>query len=278
MNEEAPKENNNTAEPKKNTNINTFFSIFSKPYLLFFLFWCIFNIDVVLILLGKQEILNALKIYYKIQNNPLGGSVFSFLGIDKLGYFFYLLMWDLVLPLLMTFISIFGISWFMGKLEELDSLRTTKTKLKIAKKHEEMTKIATDKAIKNWLISNITIAQVKTTLADLQNLHNSYTKLGEKLSNNNTTAQLYADDPEFKKLLNDLNIYKVDPFTFDFHNIDKKYIIKALTYLKNFLQKITEDNFTPQQKQELRDEISRYLATNSNAETQKDLQNKDIKE
>ena len=272
MNEETPKDKSNTAEPKNNTNVNTFFNIFSKPYLLFFLFWCIFNIDVVLILLGKKHILDALKEYYNIQHNPLGGSVFPFLSIDTLGYLGYLLIWDFALPFAMTFLSIFVISWFMGKLQELDSSRTTKTKINIAKKHEDMTKIATDKAIKNWLISNITIAQVKNTLTNLQNLHTDYTKVNEKLSDeHNNPTKLYAEDPEFKKLLHDLNIYNLDPFKV-WQKIENALVIKTLTYLENFLQKITEDNFTPQQKQELRDEISRYLATNSTANPQQDLE------
>lgn len=280
MNAEAPKpEIPKPQETKNNTHVNTFFSIFSKPYLLFFLFWCIFNIDVVLILLGKQEILYALKIHYNIQYNPLGGSVFPFLSIDTLWYWLYLLTWDFALPLLMTFISIFGISWFMGKLEELDSLRTTKTKLKIAKKHEEMTKIATDKAIENWLISNITIAHVKNTLTDVQNLHEEYNVVVKQVSAHLDMETLYTGDLEAKKLLNKFNVYDNFQNKADVYNkVNNTLLSKIDSYLENFLQKIPEDNFTPQQKNELLSELKRYLATHSTANPQQDLQNKDIKE
>ena len=168
----------------------------------------------------------------------------------------------------------------MGKLEELDSLRTTKTKLKIAKKHEEMTKIATDKAIENWLVANITIAQIKKTFTDFQNLHTNYTKLEEKLSNNNTPAELYAEDLEFKNICNELNVYDsphkyLGVNSYDIKNAILKNIVNSL---ENLLQKIPEDNFTHQQKNELLSELKRYLATHSTANPQQDLEIKEQKQ
>lgn len=103
-------ENNNTSEV--NTKSIGFFdwlsNTFSKPYLLFILWWIVINLDLVLILLGKYNIWLQIKTEY-------GGILKTKIGINfSENYIYYIVVYNFILPLLGTIIAVIVLTPFIN--------------------------------------------------------------------------------------------------------------------------------------------------------------------
>lgn len=102
-------ENNNVSEVSpQNTKSIGFFdwlsNTFSKPYLIFILWWIVINLDLVLILLGKYNIWLQIKTEY-------GGILKTKIGINfSKNYIDYIVVYNFILPLLGTIITVIGLT------------------------------------------------------------------------------------------------------------------------------------------------------------------------
>lgn len=106
-------ENNNASKViPQNTKAMGFFdwlsNTFSKPYLIFILWWIIINLDLVLILLGKYDIWLHIKTEY-------GGILktkidISFKENNIYSNIWYIVLYNFLLPLLGTIISVIGLT------------------------------------------------------------------------------------------------------------------------------------------------------------------------
>lgn len=131
--------------------MSEFLKHFSKPYLVFFFWWLVINLDFVLILIGKEHILSSLIARYGYTIRTAIGSIIGsmvHINTSPLLYICSILLYHMIIPLLLTAVTVLGMSWLMNWLNTGSDIIVKKAKdckeLKFKKSNEEKTKKIAD--------------------------------------------------------------------------------------------------------------------------------------